>query len=167
VSDDTPPPADHEDPVSARERARHVMATEPHPDAAHDPGTLVAWCSCALWRSERAWERAAHHEMFEHHVADMLRTARALPANARKYGYACLNCRDEDAAVDVVTAWIDRGSARNRVFLDGSHVLVAFMAAQFLADVVREALERDLLDPAAVFLVNALRRRAERPPDRG
>lgn len=165
MSDDTPPPADHEDPALARERARHIMATEPHPDAARHPGTLIAWCSCDLWRSERAWEHDAHHEMFERHVADMLRTVRVLPADARKYGYACVNCRDEDAAVDIVTAWIDRGSARNRVFLDGSHVLVAFIAVQFLADIVRDALEHDRLDPFAAFLANALRHRADRPAD--
>ncbi|WP_331767333.1 hypothetical protein [Embleya sp. NBC_00896] len=163
MSDEIPYWPSDNHPLFLRELPKHVRESSRHPDAAHHPdvAAVSVWCSCGLWRSTRPWDVQSHQAGFEEHLADVQRVVRVLPADLLKYGYARMRCLDEDAAVEVASAWIDRASARNRVFLDGDAVVVAFMDAQYLADIVHGALDR--VDPTAVYLVNALKHMAAPP----
>ncbi|MGW1993013.1 hypothetical protein [Embleya sp. NPDC001921] len=156
-----------------RVRAGHVLRTEPHPDAAGhpdadtDPDTaeLLAWCTCLLWRSRLPWPAHEHRRAFDEHLAQVRRAVRVLPADLVDGRFACLPCVDEGAALAVAATWIDLGSARSRLFLDGAGVVIAFADVQFPTEVALWALRNDHADPSAAHLLHALEYAArQRPP---
>ncbi|MEU0940765.1 MULTISPECIES: hypothetical protein [unclassified Embleya] len=163
-----------EDVVEARTLARHELRTEPHPDradpppdtgAAPDDDAVLAWCTCLLWRSRLPWSAPEHRRAFDEHLAQVRRAAAILPAALLDGRYAFLPCADEDAALAVAATWVDLGSARSRLFLDGSVVVIAFADVQFPTEVALWALRHDHTDASAVYLLHALEYAAgPRPP---
>ncbi|MET7303636.1 hypothetical protein [Embleya sp. NPDC005575] len=161
------------DAVEARIRAGHELRTEPHPDRAGHPdaeaepdtAAVLAWCTCLLWRSRLPWPAHEHRRAFEEHLAQVRRAASILPAGLLDGRFACLPCADEGAALAVAGSWIDLGSGRSRLFLDGSVVVIAFADVQFPTEVALWALRHDHTDASAVYLLHALEYAARpRPP---
>ncbi|WP_148112341.1 hypothetical protein [Embleya hyalina] len=154
------------DAVVERVAAGHLMRTGPHPDAAGRPDAVsavdpdaalvTAWCTCLLWRSRLPWTAREHTDAFETHLARVRRAARILPPGLVDGRFAYLPCADEAAALAVAETWIDLGSARSRLFLDGSGVVIAFADVQFPTEVALWALRTDRTDPSAAYLLHAL-----------
>ncbi|WP_424638065.1 hypothetical protein [Embleya sp. AB8] len=149
------------EPTYERIRTRHTMRAAPDPDSSDE---FTAWCTCLLWRSRLPWTEAEHAAAFADHLAHVRRAARILPADLVDGRFAYLPCADEAAALAVAETWIDLGSARSRLFLDGSGVVISFADVQFPAEVARWALRTGHTAPTAAYLVHALQHLADSDP---